>query len=76
MPNQKLLKKLQIKPGYRLLLLDPPADFAERLNPLPEGSVLRLRLVEAGLKPAPTYEYVHLFAKNSAKLTHSIPRQR
>jgi len=34
MPDQKLLKKLLIKPGYRLLLLNAPGGFVESLNPL------------------------------------------
>jgi hypothetical protein len=33
MPNQKLLRKLQIKPDYQLLLLNSPAEFAQSLKP-------------------------------------------
>ena len=37
MGNEKLIKKLQIKPGSRLLLLNAPQSFLAALPPLPEG---------------------------------------
>jgi len=38
--DEALLKKLQIKPGCTVLLLNPPAGYRERLLPLPEGATL------------------------------------
>jgi hypothetical protein len=39
-----LSKKLGIKPGHRLALLDPPAGFEKALGPLPEGVSVQTRL--------------------------------
>jgi hypothetical protein len=39
MSQQTLAQKLQIKPGRKILLLNPPAGFPSMLEPLPEGAV-------------------------------------
>ncbi len=66
MENEKLIKKLQIKPGSHLLLLNAPASFLAALLPLPEGLTL---------DPPTTsyYDYVHLFAKDSGELQRFAP---
>ncbi len=38
--DEALLKRLQIKPGRTVLLLNPPPGYRERLLPLPEGATL------------------------------------
>ncbi len=38
--DEALLKKLQVKPGRTVLLLNPPPGYRERLLPLPEGAAL------------------------------------
>lgn len=38
--DEALLKKLQVKAGRTVLLLNPPPGYRERLLPLPEGAAL------------------------------------
>lgn len=66
MSNEKLIKKLLIKPGYRLLVLNAPASFLESLKPLPDGCELSLQARGA-------FELVHLFAQNSGELQEHAP---
>jgi hypothetical protein len=42
-----LVKKLGIKPGHRLVVLDPPADLDDTLGPLPDGVTVVRRLATA-----------------------------
>jgi hypothetical protein len=49
-----LAKKLQIRPGNRVLVLNPPEGYLERLEPLPDGVEL------AGATGAGA-DVVHLF---------------
>src|SRR5579862_2956613 len=56
-----LSKKLLIKPGHRVLLLNTPEDYAARLQPLPEKASLQTR-------PAVGFDAVHLFVQNSKEL--------
>jgi predicted transport protein len=67
MADEKLLKKLQIKPGMRLLVLNAPDSFLQALTPLPEGATLDT------VAAAPPYDYVLLFALNSAALNAEGP---
>jgi hypothetical protein len=53
-----LLRKLRIQPGQRLLILNAPPGYVESLGELPEG-------VEAHEEAQTTYDFVHLFVKNS-----------
>ena len=57
MANSPLIKKLLIKPGQRVVVLNPPAGYVEGLAPLPEG-------VEVSDQPAGGADAVHLFVKN------------
>lgn len=34
-----LIQKLGIKPGHRVLFVNPPSDFSETLGPLPEDAI-------------------------------------
>ncbi len=66
MENKKLIKKLQIKPGSHLLLLNAPPSFLAALLPLPDGLTLA--------PPANArYDCVHLFAKDSGELNRFAP---
>ena len=56
-----LLKKLRLLPGYRALVLNAPAGYVERLGELPEGATVTDQPDEG------PYDFVHLFAKNSAE---------
>lgn len=61
MENEKLLKKLQVKPGSDMLVLNAPQSFLDALQPLPAD--LALSTDAAG-----NYDYVHLFVKDRAEL--------
>ena len=56
-----LAKKLLFKPGYRAALVNAPAGFAKRLEPLPEGAS-----VAEGAGPG--NDVVLAFAKDAAEL--------
>jgi len=66
MENEKLIRKLQIKPGSRLLFLNAPESFLASLQPLSDG--LTLYTIPGG-----SCDYVHLFAKDSAELNQLAP---
>jgi hypothetical protein len=52
-----LLKKLGIKPGYKMYIYQPPGAYFEWLNPLPEKIVLAEKL-------SGPLDFIHLFVKN------------
>jgi hypothetical protein len=37
MADHPLIKKLQIKPGHRITIINPPEGYLDTLGPLPEG---------------------------------------
>jgi hypothetical protein len=59
--------KLQLKSGYRVLLLHPPAGYPEALAPLPEG----LEIVTSTELPV---DSVLLFVDQHAVLDASLPQ--
>jgi hypothetical protein len=61
-----LTKKLQIKPGQRILLLNPPADYLQTLGELPTG----VQLVAGNGSPA---DLVQLFVASSQELAQHLP---
>ena len=61
MSGGTLAKKLLVKPGYRGALVNAPAGFAKRLEPLPEGAS-----VAEGAGPG--NDLVLAFAKDAAEL--------
>src|SRR5215469_10133931 len=60
-----LARKLLIKPGSRVALIDPPAGYAERLCPLPDGA----ELVEVG----PGLDVLQVFVQDCAALDRAAP---
>lgn len=61
MSDGALVKKLQIKPGQRMVILNPPPGYLEQLGPLPKG-------VELAEKPEGVFDFVQLFVHNVAEL--------
>jgi len=55
-----LAKKLLIKPGSRIAIVNPPAGYADRLEPLPEGAAV------VDLQPG--LDVVQVFAQDRAEL--------
>ena len=59
MAESSVIKKLLIKPGYRMLLLNAPEGYQEKLAPLPERAN-----IETTAKGQ--YEWVLVFVSNKA----------
>jgi ribosomal protein L25 (general stress protein Ctc) len=57
MANPNLIKKLLIKPGMRLAVLNAPAGYLDELGPLPEGAQITH-------DPNGALDFVQLFIKN------------
>ena len=63
-----LAKRMQIKPGHRILAVNAPEDYAHALGELPAGA----RLVTRG-DPA-SADHVHVFVRDSADLARLGPK--
>ena len=66
MTKSSLMKKLRIQAGQRVLILNPPAGYVETLGDLPEG-------VKLSDKPEGTFDFVHLFVRDSNELGDLAP---
>jgi len=62
-----LSRKLLIEPGYRVLVLNPPAGYIESLSPLPDNA----EVVGQG---DGEHDLVQLFARDRAQLEQDAPR--
>jgi hypothetical protein len=60
-------KKLGIKPGMRIVLLEAPDDYARLVAPVPEGVRFSTRLIEGA-------DMVHVFATGKELLARSLVR--
>ncbi len=61
-----LIKKLGMRPGQRVLILNAPPGYVESLAGLPEE-------VEVSYEPEGEYDCVHLFVKNRAEFQDLSP---
>lgn len=66
MTTNPLAKKLQMKAGQRAAVLNPPAGYLEKLDPLPEG----VELVDASEGQC---DFVQVFVKNMEDLRKFLP---
>lgn len=66
MAAASLVKKLLIKPGYQLLIMNAPDGFTQRLEPLPEGARLYI-------SPGGRFDEVLVFAGSQAELNRYAP---
>jgi hypothetical protein len=66
MNGSELVKKMFIKPGYRMLVINPPPGYLDRLDPDAHG-------VELAVKSHQKCDVVHLFAKTSMELDQNFP---
>jgi hypothetical protein len=62
-------KRLGIKAGARVLLLDPPVGFVRTLEPLPDGASI-------ALKPVSQMDLVMVFSSSRAALGEMFARAR
>lgn len=67
--GKPLAAKLGIKPGHRLVLIGPPADFNTTLGPLPDG-------VAIGRGRAGQMDIVLLFCGNRARLSGGFAKAK
>jgi hypothetical protein len=63
--DEGLIKKLQLKPGMRVAVINAPEGYLERITPLPEGATV----VDQG--PA---DWVQVFMRNKAEVDALAPR--
>jgi hypothetical protein len=64
-----LVKKLGIKPGDRLAILNAPDDYETTLGPIPEGAQ-RLRQLGKAM------DFVQFFTRSRSELARSFPKLR
>jgi hypothetical protein len=65
MSDSRTARKLQIKPGQRIRVVNPPGDYADLLGGLPEGARVVPESAEA--------DVVHLFVRDQAELAEAWP---
>jgi hypothetical protein len=61
-----LFRKLGMRPGMRVRLVNPPGHYAELVAPLPEGVTLSAKL-------RTDVELCHLFVKKAGELRRRLP---
>lgn len=63
MAPSPLIKKLRIRPGQRMLILNAPPGYTDSLGELPEG---------AGVRELPEgdFDFVHLFVQDSSEFSN------
>lgn len=62
----RLLKKLRMQPGRRVLILNAPSGYPDELGPLPEG-------VELAQEPEGIVDLLQVFARDLAELERLAP---
>jgi hypothetical protein len=84
MAQSPLIKRLRIKPGQRIIVINPPPGYLDQLGDLPEGVGLANQPEDVELASEPegvalanqageTFDFVHLFVKNVAELERLGP---
>ena len=68
MAETPLVKKLGIKPKYRMLVLNAPGGYRNQLGTLPADAELITTPTSAGY-----FDVVHLFARNKAEVERDVP---
>ncbi|MGG7663452.1 DUF3052 domain-containing protein [Dyadobacter sp. BHUBP1] len=67
--NTSLVKKLGIKPGFKIRFVDPPTHYFDLLEGLPADIIV---LEE----PVPELDFIHYFTKQAAGLERDLPALR
>lgn len=63
--DEALVRKLQLKPGMRVMVLNAPEGYLDRLTPLPQDAVL--------VEQAPA-DWVLVFVRNKVEVDSLAPR--
>jgi hypothetical protein len=64
-----LVKKLGIKPGFELHVIQPPADYFKWLDPLPKDLIVKTKL-EGEL------DFIHLFVRDQQSFQQGFTKSR
>ena len=64
--KRKLVQKLGIKAGARMILLNPPHDYDQILTPLPDHVIVMKKVV--GL-----FDFIQYFTKSKTRLAENLP---
>ncbi len=67
MSATRLVKKLKIKPGEKILLINSPQNYSDLLKPLPEGTIVTN-------KPSGRFTSIHIFIKSRSELNKELRR--
>lgn len=67
MSDKTTPQKLLIKPGKKILIINPPQDYDEVINPLPEG-VTRLSELSSSA------DFIQVFVKDRKELESWLPQ--
>lgn len=67
MSKKTLLEKLYLKAGYRVLFLNVPEDYMDRLNPLPSDLTMLT-------KPTGEIDFIQVFVKTQAEIEDLFPK--
>jgi len=62
-----LVKKLGYKAGFRACLKNPPPNYLQMIDPLPDGAIVSSRLRR-------DIDLYHLFTKNRQELVDRLPQ--
>jgi len=66
MPDKSVFDKLQLKPGRRMLLINPPAGYLEKAGEVPPGAELVTEPQEASL--------IQVFLRTQVELEDALTR--
>lgn len=66
MATSALARKLKINADTQVLIINPPQEYLEQIEPLPDG-------VELKTKPQGQFDFAQLFVKNGAELEQYLP---
>ena len=67
MPESPLAKKMKLKPGQRLAIINPPQGYLDELNPLPAGAELAVKLEGQ-------FDWIQIFVKTRSELDGLVPQ--
>ncbi len=67
MAESALVKKLKLKPGLRVAVVNAPDGYLQELGPLPGG-------VQVAEKLSGKFDWVQVFVKNKVELDNLVPR--
>ena len=66
MAETTILKKLLVKPGQKMAVINAPAGYLEGLGPLPEQTELSIKITGR-------LDFVQVFVKSAAEVTARVP---